>query len=217
MKGRENWGKLRRWWAFQWFKFMRIVKKIIRSECTAHSIAMGNSIGFFVGLQPCVGSQTVAGLILATIFRANKLATLLPCWITNPATVIPIYAFNYWIGYLITGWGPNHEEFTKALVKAEQIMDENGFWGFFSGVAGAFRELLSHGWGAFFSLLLGSVIAGLVVGLVVYPPTLYLVKRVRKLRDERRSLRHDRVQTHLTTTFRRHTEEAGKDSTPPVA
>lgn len=213
MKGREDWGKLRRWWAFQWFKFMRIVKKIIRSECTSHSIAMGNSIGFFIGLQPCVGSQTVAGLLLAALFRANKLATLLPCWITNPATIVPIYAFNYWIGYLITGWGPNQEEFKKALIKAEEVMADNGFWGFFSGVAEALRELLSYGWGAFFSLLLGSVIVGLVLAVVVYPPTVYLVKHIRALRDARRSKRHERVSSHLSQ--RTHAHGSHEHQTPP--
>lgn len=214
MKGRENWGALRRWWALQWFKLVRITKKVMRSNSSAHSIAFGASIGFFVGLLPIMGIQMIVSAVLATFLRASRIAAVLPVWITNPATAIPIYAFNYWVGYLVTGWGPSQEQFKIALVNSERIVAEQGL---LNGIADGFHELLHFGPQAFFSLMLGSTVVGLIAALVVYMPVLYLVKRVRAIRAHRRQQRHDRVTRHLSTLLHAPKKTDDPDGAPPEA
>lgn len=52
----------------------------------------------FVAFLPLVGVQTLIALALAAVFRANKAVCVPVVWITNPATLIPIY-----YGCLIVG------------------------------------------------------------------------------------------------------------------
>lgn len=178
----------------QWLVVLRKFKKIARSRGSAHSIALGAAIGFLVGMEPIMGIQMVVAAFIATIFNANRISAILPVWITNPATFIPVYGFNYWIGYKITGFGPGIEEYEKVLAQSMKIADESGF---FSGIVDGSKHLASMGTDALLNLLIGCTVAGLVCAAIAYPLSLWIVNTMRTRRERRKAQRHERVQKVL--------------------
>ncbi|MGB0714565.1 MAG: DUF2062 domain-containing protein [Phycisphaerae bacterium] len=68
-----------------------IIHKVLHADDSPHVIALGLGIGMFVAFLPLVGVQTFLALALAALLRANKAVCVPVVWITNPATLIPIY------------------------------------------------------------------------------------------------------------------------------
>ena len=66
-------------------------------------MAMAFAIGVFIGMSPLLGIHTILGLLVAWLFRLNRLITLVGVYITNPWTIVPIYSFGTWIGARIMG------------------------------------------------------------------------------------------------------------------
>ncbi|MGD0885179.1 MAG: DUF2062 domain-containing protein [Thermodesulfovibrionales bacterium] len=65
---------------------------------TPHRISLAFALGVFIGMSPLFGIHTVLGILLASVFRLNRLATVVGIYITNPWTIVPIYTFSTWVG-----------------------------------------------------------------------------------------------------------------------
>ena len=63
--------------------------------------AKGVAIGVFCGCFPFFGFQTLLGLFIAKVAKANLLLAAIGTWISNPFTYIPLYFFNYKVGSFI--------------------------------------------------------------------------------------------------------------------
>lgn len=74
------------------------IKLILSVKDTPHRISMAFALGIFIGMSPFFGVHTVLGLLVAYVFRLNKLATIVGVYVTNPWTIIPIYTFSTWVG-----------------------------------------------------------------------------------------------------------------------
>lgn len=179
----------------KWLSIVRIFKRLARSRGSSHSIALGVSLGLFLGMLPIMGVQMVLAAFIATLIKANRLAAIVPVWISNPATFIPLYGFNYWIGKVLTGWGGSFDEYERVLKESAQIAKSSCF---IDGVIDGTKNFASLGPGALASLLIGSTIVGLVTALAAYPLTLRLVNMVRIHREKRRAHRDIRVQKILS-------------------
>jgi hypothetical protein len=66
-------------------------------------MALGCAIGVFVTFLPIVGFQMVVVVLLASFLRANKVVGLPIVWISNPATLVPIFYGCYVVGRRILG------------------------------------------------------------------------------------------------------------------
>ena len=66
------------------------LRRIVYSRSSTPSIAAGVALGVFIAFTPTVGLQMLIAALLATAFRVNVLAAVVPVWITNPLTVMPI-------------------------------------------------------------------------------------------------------------------------------
>ena len=75
--------------------------RLVRLRGTPPAIARGLACGVFAGCFPLFGLQTIIGIILAILFRGNKIAAAAGTWVSNPLTYVPIYAFNYQVGSLL--------------------------------------------------------------------------------------------------------------------
>ena len=60
--------------------------------------AKGAAIGIFLGCFPFVGFQTIIGVFIAKVLRANIFFAAAGTWISNPLTFAPLYYMNYRIG-----------------------------------------------------------------------------------------------------------------------
>jgi len=175
---------------FYWLKLVRVGKRLARSSSSTHSIARGVAIGFIVGFEPIMGIQMAVAAAFAALFRANYLAAILPVWITNPVTFIPIYGFNYWFGHILTGLGPSMADYHAALEKAR---DTNagagaGYWEnlWVSTIEGS-KALASHGLDALWALLIGSTVIGVISALIAYPLTYRAISRLRQYRAAKKA------------------------------
>ncbi len=174
----------------KWIRLKRVIKKLARSHNSSHDLAMGAAIGFFVGMLPIMGIQMVVAAAIAAIFRVSKIAAVLPVWISNPLTFIPLYGFNYWLGNVLTGLGPNHEEYREVLRKVVELTNTAGF---FDGIIEGTKLFGSLGRDAVYSLCIGSVIVGIISAIISYPVCMKLINILRHRRARKRFARHERV------------------------
>lgn len=148
-----------------WLKrrFRLIYLKLLRLRGKPEAVAKGLAVGVFAGCFPFFGLQSVLGIILATIFRASRVAAVAATWISNPLTYVPIFVFNYKIGRLV--WG------TK---DTQLFLDLKSFT--------AFREL-----GPTFAttLLTGCFIVGLILAFITYFYSLAILERFKTRRHSK--------------------------------
>ncbi|MBN2581973.1 MAG: DUF2062 domain-containing protein [Planctomycetes bacterium] len=189
---------------------------LLHLDDSASRIALGAAVGMFVAMTPTIGLQMLIVLFLLTFIPGNRVAGLPMVWITNPATAVPIYVFNYRVGAWILGGevaATTHREW------AELVKRVPSFWqAFHSPVAwvGDLWSWLGEFWktmeGIIGPLWLGSAIVGLAAALVTYAVMYYLIcfyrlrlrdrlqrlTHIRGLRARRLAARHKKLQTQET-------------------
>jgi len=163
-----------------YLRLQRLLRGLARSSGTEHQIALGLGIGMFIGMLPIVGIQMVVSAGCATLARANRLAAILPVWLTNPLTIVPIYSFNYWIGWLLVG-GPSLMDFRQEFHKV--IAPEKG-------MVEALKSLAAMGLETLLPLWLGCIIVGLVCAIPTYFAGFAMVRDLRTQLAKRRAKRH---------------------------
>ncbi len=81
-----------------------IYHNVLHADDPPHQLALGAAIGVFVAFTPTVGFQMVISVFLAWLLRANKVIGLPVVWISNPATIVPMYYTCYVVGCSMLGW-----------------------------------------------------------------------------------------------------------------
>jgi uncharacterized protein (DUF2062 family) len=155
--------------------YNKIIRPIFTINDTPHAIALGVSLGVFIGLTPTVGYQMILVLILGTLLRANRIIAILLTWMSNPITAIPMYYGYYWVGCKILS--VEHWTFSTFSPKLQSIWSGEEATGFWTRIAGVFAKLASE---IGLPLFLGSLIIATVVSVPLYPWTLRALRRYRK-------------------------------------
>ncbi|HCK53699.1 MAG TPA: hypothetical protein DIC23_10825 [Planctomycetaceae bacterium] len=90
-----------RWWTSP----RRLVRRLLSLDDSPHAIALGTAIGMFVGMTPTVGIQMILIVTIAAVtrplFHFNRVAGLITVYISNPITIMPLYAAFYYTGTLV--------------------------------------------------------------------------------------------------------------------
>lgn len=151
---------------------------IFKTDDPPHRLALGVAIGVFVTFMPTIGFQMVMVVALAWLFGANKLAGLPVTWISNPATLVPIYYPAYRLGKWILGGPPVKMQWWKELAKPPDSALEavRFYWGRMLEII----EPLTVG-----CLLIATPIAG-----VAYVLTYQAIDRYRAIRAKRKAKLH---------------------------
>ena len=98
--------------------------QLLRIKDTPHRVALGLAIGVAAGCLPCMGFQSFLALPVAFIIHANKIASLIGVWWTNPITFIPIYYSEYVIGTLLSDYSAlNYSEFYQKISQLNNLED----------------------------------------------------------------------------------------------
>jgi uncharacterized protein (DUF2062 family) len=79
----------------------RIYLKIIKINGEPRTIALGFALGLFIGMSPFMGFHMVIALFLATLFKWNRVSSVIGVWISNPLTAPFIYGTTYLTGVRI--------------------------------------------------------------------------------------------------------------------
>ena len=129
----------------KWFKKLRRSLRLLWDlEGTPAERARGIGVGVFCGCFPFFGLQSLMGVCLASLLKGNHLLAVLGTWISNPLTYIPLYWLNYKIGSFFLGLETNFNKFSELTQ----------------------RQMWDQGWIISSRILFGSLIMGLLSGLI---------------------------------------------------
>ena len=78
-------------------------ERLLKIRDQPREIALGFSLGIFIGISPTMGVQTIIAVFLASLFKWNKIATAAGVWISNPLSAPFIYSLSYVIGARLIG------------------------------------------------------------------------------------------------------------------
>jgi uncharacterized protein (DUF2062 family) len=145
----------------------RVVSSLAQVPDTSERTAIAFSLGVFIGFSPLLGFHTILGVVLALLFRLNRVAVLSGVWINVPWVAVPYYTFATWAGIRMLGM-------RDAVSFPEVGFSEILSWAFWVGLASQWRLLIPAFAG---SLVLSCILAGLA-----YPFSLWFVKRFRAIR-----------------------------------
>lgn len=169
-------------------KLNLLLRKLFRWLLTLRgspeSIALGLAIGVFVACSPLLGIHLVLAIVLATLLNANRPAALAASFLNNPATFVPVYALEYWVGSFFWAGPP--------VARVKQVLGEvaDQFTG--SSVLNM-REhvalVLELGKDVFIPMMIGGTLLGLLAGTAVYFPAAAMVRTLRAKRERRRDRR----------------------------
>ena len=146
-----------------------LVQRILKINDTPQAIALGASVGMFIGMTPTVGLQMLLMIIVGTIIRANRLAGVAMVYISNPFTVLPIYWLDYWVGSLLLGF--DYMTYEKFEQTCNTFMVELNTVGLWTATIHSVKNHSDIAW----SLSLGGLILGVICAIPIYPLTLRVV------------------------------------------
>jgi uncharacterized protein len=143
-------------------RFKDLLKKLLQIEDTPERTALAFSIGIFLGFSPFLGLHTLTGLVVAFLFRLNRLAILVGVWTNTPWWLVPYYTLATWLGM----WVVRFRIDWATLEGIFQLGKGKGF------LTSEFWTQIASQWGLFASFLTGSLILALVFSLIAYPLSL---------------------------------------------
>lgn len=153
--------------------YNRLVRPVITVHDRPQPIALGIFIGIFIGTTPTIGLQIPLAVILAAIFRANKIAAAAMTWPANWLTAVPLYWFEHFVGAKILG---------KASLSFGDIRNQ-----FVETPFGELWKVIYSD--LFWPLMLGGAIVALVFAIPWYPASLWLLhSRRRRINDRMRRI-----------------------------
>jgi hypothetical protein len=160
--------------------FRSVLKWLVRLRRSPRAIAGGFALGTFIAFTPTIGFQIALVIFLATAFNLNRPAAIITVWITNVATMAPIYTFNYWVGSFLWS-GPNVSEVYKTFVAITLQLVKMDIW----EIKRQFSTVFTLSTEIIVPLVIGSLIVGVVASALVYLFSLSLIytilaKRVKK-------------------------------------
>jgi hypothetical protein len=153
-----------------------IVHNVLHADDTPHSIAMGAAIAMFIAVLPLIGIQMVLSVFIAALLRVNKAICIPIVWISNPITMVPLYAGCLAVGRFVMNSASADQAAVALTHLAEPARKVSWlsveFW----------TNLLSNLVNLGVELWIGSAIVGLVLAILTYPATRWLVSAYRTRR-----------------------------------
>ncbi len=138
------WWSPRRWWS-----------RLIRVEAAPARVAFGAAVGVFIAFTPTMGFQILLAALAATLLRTSRAAAMLAVWITNPLTMVPIYAVTFAVGAALIP-GSVVEELASPQIAEGDVLDEPTVAYAITGARVAA------------ALLLGGAVVGLLAAVLTY-------------------------------------------------
>jgi len=86
------------------YSLKRAYERFLKIRGSPREIALGFSLGLFIGMTPTIGFQMPIAIFVAALFKWNKISAALAVWITNPLTAPLIYSFSYFVGAKMLGF-----------------------------------------------------------------------------------------------------------------
>lgn len=135
------------------------LRAILRIKDKPHKIALSFSAGVFIGMSPFLGMHTLLGVIVAWLFRLNTFTIIAGVYVTNPWTIVPIYAFSTWTGAQCLGVKQIIPEIDWSTITLSTFINELSF--------------------LLMPFIFGTLLIGLLSGIISYIIIFNTIKRMR--------------------------------------
>lgn len=163
--------------------YRSVLKWLVRLRRSPRAIAGGFALGAFVAFTPTIGVQFGIALVLATLLNVNRPASFVTIWITNVVTMAPIYTFNYWVGSLFIS-GPAVSEVYKVFLDLTAKLVKIEIW----DMLDQFKVLMGLGREIIVPLIAGSLIVGTVVAGIIYLLSMLAIRYFLMVRARKRTM-----------------------------
>ena len=159
-------------------KAWRVLRaKMVADPLPVEDVAAGWALGMFVGCAVPFGLQLAVSIPLALMMRVSKIGATVGTLITNPVTIFFIYPAQT--------WAVNKILFGGSLT-FERLLNVEWTWA-------AVRQLGAEVMVSFF-------LGGIILGILLSPPTYFFVKRVVSLHRRRRERRRGAVEAEAVAS-----------------
>ena len=138
------------------------LKEIFNLDDSPKVIAFSFSIGAFLAFSPFYGLQTLTALLIAVVFRLNKISAIAGTLVNNPWTMVPIYTADAVCGFFVLG---------KSLSDIPKFAIDD-----FTNLSQFLHKVVS----IFYPLLIGSIIVGMIAAVSSFFIVNFLVTKKRK-------------------------------------
>ena len=124
------------------------VREILKLDDPPHRLSLAFALGIFIAFSPWIGLHIVSAVLLAWLFRLNKVVVLTASFVNNPWTIVPMYAFCLWFGVKITRSGVQVPEIAWGSLGVRELYDLlfPFLWSFVAGtlVIGSTAAVLAY-------------------------------------------------------------------------
>ena len=86
---------------------IKLLLELMGREEKPERVAAAVALGVAVGLSPFIGFHFILAIVLAFLFRLNKLDAVIGSFAGNPWTLPAVYALGYRLGRLLLGYPPS--------------------------------------------------------------------------------------------------------------
>jgi uncharacterized protein (DUF2062 family) len=163
---------------FSWRRFRERLTSVLHLDEEPSRLAMGMAVGVFIGLTPFFFMHTILALLVAFVFRLNKVATVTGAWLNLPWFAPFLYAFCLELGEAILSgdfsvvWRIGElPGLAAAFLRANPVENAGSFWHLLK------RTMFE----ASIPLFVGTTVTGILLGVVTYFITLEAVREIRRL------------------------------------
>jgi uncharacterized protein (DUF2062 family) len=87
-------------------RLRQIVQVLLHLEGSPQRTALAFAIGVWIAFCPLIGIHTALALLIAVLFRLNRVALLLGAYVNNPWTLAPLFMAGTFLGCLLLGVSP---------------------------------------------------------------------------------------------------------------
>ncbi len=129
-----------------------ILRRLLLLQEPPSRTALAFGLGVFISFSPLWGLHTVLGLLVAFLFRLNRLAVLVGVWVNNPWTVAATASAGTALGFWILGTEVHLPSLTEFSIFSSE------FW----------RQMLSDFEQLLWPFLLGNFVLSIVAGVIAY-------------------------------------------------
>jgi hypothetical protein len=146
-------------------------RELLRLDDSPRRLAIALAVGVFISCTPFWGLQTLLSIVVATVFRLNRAATVMGAWINLPWFAPLVYGAALKIGLLVA---PSLREADAASFDA--LLNHPGTL--------SWATVWSWVRGSSLPLLVGSAIVGAIAAVVTYGVAFAALARRRRSRRD---------------------------------
>ena len=162
---------------------------LLHLDDSAHCLALGAAVGMFIGLTPTLGLHIALIFFLLMFIPGNRAVALPVAFVTNPATAVPIFYFNYRVGAWLCGSAGTVDVRSQWSVLVKHVPELTQLFyapgSFFPDLWTWMGEFWRATQAIIWPLWVGSLVVATLAAVAAYVGMFYLVRFYRQRVKER--------------------------------